>query len=298
MSASEPKRSIPSVSKDGNHDAPVAAATALERRLDEREGELNSTRRQLVQQIMTDSEETYFLSSRELAKRYNVDVGTVIRTTQAMGYKRYADFTSDLRSHFVVRITPYSIMKATSQKGRRSIADHIQDSIKLGTHNLGALQSQLEPRGVIEIAKRINNSNRIMVIGVDYAASLSYLFSYLLVAFGFDSEAPVGSAAVIQQKVSLLGPKDLLIAISFGRCLKITVAAAIQARDGGTFTVGITDHSRSPVARFCNACLITPTSSTELSVSYVAPVSAIEAVLTASVYLNPKRTLAVLKRKE
>ncbi|MGH9684225.1 MAG: hypothetical protein ACRD4S_11525 [Candidatus Acidiferrales bacterium] len=41
-----------------------------------------------------------------------------------------------------------------------------------------------------------------------------------------------------------------------------------------------------------------PTASAELSVSYVAPVSAIEAVLTACAYLNPKRTLALLKHKE
>ena len=72
----------------------------------------------------------------------------------------------------------------------------------------------------LEIAKRIDRARRIMVVGIDFAASLSNLLAYGLVSVGYDAEAPAGSAGNLRQKILLLGPKDLLIAISFGRCLQ------------------------------------------------------------------------------
>lgn len=273
--------------------------TALEENFDRASGTLSAGRKNLVEKILEDSDETYFLSSRELAKRYGVNVGTIVRTVQALGYRRYADFISDLRAHFVVRINPYTVMKAATGRGRRRVSDHIRGCIDLGANNLTVLRAELDPKKVIELAKRINRARRIVVIGVDLASSLSYYFSYLLVAYGgFDAEAPVGSADHLNQKVDLLGPRDLLIAISFGRCLQTTVDAAIRANERRATTFGITDSDRSPIARFCGSSLIVPTSSAELSFSYVAPVSAIEAVMTACAFLNPRRTLVVLKRKE
>jgi DNA-binding MurR/RpiR family transcriptional regulator len=284
---------------NGQHPDVVNRTTSLEENLDRAASGLSSNRRQLVRRIAEEAEETYFLSSRELAKRYKVDVGTIVRTIQALGYKKYADFISDLRAHFVVRINPYTIMQAATRKGRRSVPDHIRECVELGANNLGALQSELDTKRVIDLAKQIRRARRIVIIGVDLAATLSYYFSYLLVAYGgFDAESPVGSSTHVNQKVNLLGKKDLLIAISFGRCLRTTVDVAIHARKRGVMTFGITDSNRSPIARFCDSYLIMPTASTELSVSYVAPISAIEAVLTACAYLNPERTLAILKRKE
>ncbi|HEV2617226.1 MAG TPA: MurR/RpiR family transcriptional regulator [Candidatus Acidoferrales bacterium] len=299
MTSSARKQSLSSALPNGQVGEDWSRITALEENFDRASGTLSASRKNLVEKILQDSDETYFLSSRELAKRYGVNVGTVVRTTQALGYRRYADFISDLRAHFVVRINPYTVMKAATVRGRRRVSDHIRGCIDLGANNLSALRAELDPKKVIELAKRINRARRIVVIGVDLAATLSHYFSYLLVAYGgFDAEAPVGSSAHLMQKINLLGSKDLLIAISFGRCLRDTVEGAVHGGKRGVPTFGITDSNRSPIARFCDSCLIVPTASAELSVSYVAPASVIEAVLTACAYLNPKRTLAVLKHKD
>lgn len=300
-SANSPMRNMRTKSPDslGGRGGNSNRSTALEENFDRAMNALGTRRKNLIQTILDDSEETYFLSSRELAKRYRVDVGTIVRTTQALGYKRYADFISDLRAHFVVKINPYTVMKAATLRGRRSVPDHIRDCVELGTNNLGALRSEVDPRKIMDLAKAIRRARKILVVGVDLATTLSYYFSYLLVAYGgFDAEAPVGTAAHLNQKASLLGPRDLLIAISFGRCLQATVDSAVHANERGARTFGITDSNRSPIARFCGSFLIVPTSSAELSVSYVAPVSVIEAVMTACAFFNPKRTLALLKRKE
>src|SRR5438105_15962476 len=165
-------------------------------------------------------------------------------------------------------------------------------------NNLQTLRSGLDADHVIQLAKRLTRARRIMVVGVDFAAALSYLLAYGLTSLGYDAEAPIGSTGNLHQKVSLLGSKDVLIAISFGRCLQATVDAALHARDNGVPTFGITDSEKTPIARFCDSFWVTSIANASFHGSYVAPLAAINALLTACAQIKPQRSLATLRRKE
>jgi len=282
-----------------NHDGAGGRAprTNIEERLAKAAPNLNPSRRKLLTEILDNSEDTYFLSSRELAKRYDVDAATIVRTIQVLGYERYADFLADLRAHFVLRISPYTVMKAAARQ-KRTISDYVEHSLEMEGHNLDKLRSALTAQEVIKAARSISRARRILVVGIDLAAALSHLLSYSLASLGFDSEAPTGSAGNLHQKVRLLGPRDLLIAISFGRCLKETVEAVIRAHKGGVPTFGITDSDRSPIARFCDSHWIASIANPSFNASYVAPVAAINALLVACAHLQQDRSLAWMKEKE
>jgi DNA-binding MurR/RpiR family transcriptional regulator len=136
------------------------------------------------------------------------------------------------------------------------------------------------------------------VVGVDLAASLAWFLAYGLMPVGLDAEAPVGSAGNLLHKIDLLTEKDLLIAISFGRCLRETVHAVRRARTRGVPTFGITDGSTTPIAMHCDAHLLVPISSPSFTGSYVAPMALINAITLACTHLQPKRALAILRRTE
>lgn len=270
---------------------------SLETALAQAGPKLNPSRRRLLREILDNSQDAYFLSSRELAKRYAVDTATIVRTVQALGYNRYADFLADLRSHFVSRITPYSVMK-TAAREHRGLPDRVRRSLEMESRNLEALRSSLHPAQVVAIAKLINRSRRIMVVGVDLAAALATLLAYGLVSLGHDAEAPVGSAGNLQQKVDLLGPKDFVIGISFGRCLRATVDSVVRARKRRVPTFGITDSETSPIARFTDSSWIVSIANPSFHGSYVAPLAAMNALLAACSHIHPQRSLALLRRKE
>ena len=271
--------------------------TALETRFADAEPNLSASRQRLIREIIDHPEETYFLSSRALAKRYDLDPTTIVRTVQALGYKRYGEFAADLRSHFVTRITPYAVMRS-AVRDKRSVADHIEHTLEVDIHNLSDLRNKLDAAKVLAVAKSIDRARRILVVGIDFAFSLSNLLAYGLASIGYDAEAPVGSAGNLQQKILLLGPKDLLIAISFGRCLQDTVDAVVRAGENHVPTFGLTDSDKSPIARFADTFLVTSVASPSFHGSYVAVVSAINALLVACSQLHPQRSLAVLRRKE
>src|SRR5438105_372555 len=261
------------------------------------QAKLSRSRRQLVREILDNHEETFFLSSREMAKRYNVDAATIVRTAQALGYERFADFASDLRRHFVKQITPYTVLKAATRE-RRSVPDHIRHCLERDTENLSVLRSSIDVDRVVELAKLIHRSRRILVVGVDLAASLAWFLAYGLTPLGFDAEAPVGSAGNLQHKIDVLTAKDLLVAISFGRCLRETVESVLRAHERGVPTYGVTDGDTTPIAMHCDAYLVAPTGSPSFAGSYVAPMALINAIIVASAHLRPKRSLDMLGRTE
>jgi DNA-binding MurR/RpiR family transcriptional regulator len=258
---------------------------------------LSGSRRRLIREILDNHEETFFLSSRELAKRYNVDAATIVRTVQALGYERFADFAADLRQHFVNHITPYTVLKAATQE-KRSITQQIQHCLERDVESLSVLRSSVESDRAVDLAKRIHGARNILVVGVDLAASLAWFLAYSLTPLGFAAEAPVGSTGNLQHKIDLLTGKDLLVAISFGKCLRETVEAVDRAHGRGIPTFGITDSDTTPIALHCDKYLLTPTSSPSFTGSYVAPMALLNTIIVACAHLRPKRALAMLSLTE
>jgi DNA-binding MurR/RpiR family transcriptional regulator len=268
--------------------------SAVEKRFIAARSRLGPQRQKLIRSILDNSAETCFLSSRELAKRYDVDAATIVRTVQALGYNGFADFTMDLRQHFLTRVTAYTALKAATE-GKQSINDIIDHSIDKSFENLNTLRTELDRNRVVEIAKLIHQSRKILVVGVDLAASLAYHLAYGLAAVGIDAEAPPGSEGILQHKVKVLKKTDLLIAISFGQCLRVVVEAVLRAKKNGVATFGITDGNTTPIARYCDSYLISTTASPSWINSYAAPMTLLNAILIACAHLDPKRSLTQLK---
>ena len=283
--------------KNGSASASVDddGATYLEARFLEAKRHLSSSRQRLLNQILKEADETFYLSSREMANRYGVDAATIVRTVQAIGYKKFADFSHDLRNHFVTQITPYTSMKAATQESK-SVTDYVHQSVEKDLENLNALKARLEVDKIIELAKQIHVTRRVIIVGIDFAASLASSLAYGLVRLGCDAEAPTGTSGSVQNKISIMTGKDLLVAVSFGKCLRETVEAVKRAHRREVPTFGITDSDKTPVARFCDQYLITPTGRSSFIDSYVAPVAAINAILIACAHTQPKRALKLLEQ--
>ncbi len=272
-------------------------AVPLDVRFAQARQRLSPRRQKLIEAVLDHAEETFFLSSRDLARRLDVDAATIVRTIQAMGYRHFADFAADLRRYFLAKVTPYAVLKAETKEGR-NLADHIARSLDRDLDNVTRLKAQLSIDGVTELARQIHKSRRILVVGVDLAASLASLLAYALTPLGFSAEAPVGSAGNLRHKVRVLGTSDLLVAISFGRCLRETVEAVITARQKGVPTFGITDTPATPIARHCDRYLLATIASPLYTGSYAAPVTLINAILTACSQTQPNRSLAQLRQSE
>jgi DNA-binding MurR/RpiR family transcriptional regulator len=188
-------------------------------------------------------------------------------------------------------------MQAATRE-KQSVADRLRQNVDKDIANLHLLKTGLDTTQVIAVAKRIHRARRVVVIGIDLAASLAHFLAYGLAVQGFDAEAPVGSAGNLIHKIKVLDSKDLVIAISFGRCLRETVEAAQRARQQGVPTFGITDSDTTPLAKYCDGYVVASIASSVFTGSYVAPMAAINTIIAACAHLHPQRTLALLRDYE
>jgi RpiR family transcriptional regulator, carbohydrate utilization regulator len=291
------KNSRTAIAPRGRQKSSPGNSTGLEARFARAEPHLSRSRKKLLHMILENPEDTFFLSSRELARRYKVDAATIVRTIQALGYSKFAAFAADLRSHFIARITPYALLKAASRE-KRTLNDRIRHSLDLDLRNLQSLQSSINSESIVKLAKLVKRARRIVVVGIDLAASLSWHLSYGLMSLGFAAEGPVGGTGNIQKRVRSLTSRDLLIAISFSQGLRETVEAALRAKKQGVPTFGITDSADTAIARICDSVAITSVASVSFANSYVAPMALIGAILVACAHTRTARTLALLRRSE
>jgi RpiR family carbohydrate utilization transcriptional regulator len=275
----------------------LAPSSRIQTRLADAQGRLNPRRRQLLAAIVDSASETFFLSTHQLARRYRVNPATIVRAVQVLGYERFADFAEDMREHFVVRLTPYTIM-AASVRAPGTITEHMQRALDRDRDNLEALRGSPDMPAILDLARRIHRARRVVVVGVDLAATLASFLAYGLLPLGFDAEAPVGSSGLLYHKIRTLTKQDLVIGISFGRCLFETVDALKRARERGVPTFGITDAVSTPIARHADGCLMVSISSTAYTGSYVAPMALFNALFMACAHIKPKRSLARLLESE
>ena len=73
-------------------------------------------------------------------------------------------------------------MKAAT-RGKRSVEDHVEQSLRMEAQNLSALDSSVSPQSIVEMARKIEQADRIVVVGVDLAYSLSWFLAYGLVGW-------------------------------------------------------------------------------------------------------------------
>ena len=271
--------------------------TPLEQRLQLSEGKLSPRRKRLLQSVLDNAEDTYYLSSRKLARRYGVDAATIVRTIQVLGYHDYSTFLADLRSHFVTRITQYRVMQATARQ-HRSIQEQVRYSLQLDRANFEGLGESVPVERIVALARRLHKAHQIVVVGVDFAYSLAWLMAYGLSWLGLRVEAPMGSYGNLHHRARALGSNDILVAISFGRCLRVSVEAAQTARRQGAWTFGITDAANSPIASVCHDHWVVSVTNPIHKGSYVAPVAALNALQVACAHLEPKRSLMCLEEIE
>ena len=255
---------------------------------------LSPRRRQLISPVLDNPKEFVLLSARALADKLNVDAATAVRIVLRMGFGSYREFQRFLHDLAMSQATGLDMMQTSQAKGS-SLAAHVQEAVDQAITNAQQLRNSLEPDRVAALAKRIRDARRILIFGGDLAASLAGFFGYHLRILGFTAVEGHGTGDTIHL-AQTAGKKDLVIAISFRRGLRETVAAMQEAKANGCYCVGITDTHISPIARFSDECFIASVDTPAFGNSYAAPMCLIDGIVAAASHCQRAGRESVLER--
>jgi DNA-binding MurR/RpiR family transcriptional regulator len=255
---------------------------------------LAPSRQEIVRHILAEPRTYVLLSLRTASRQLKIDAATLLRTVQAMGFKRYHDFQQYLHDRSIAFSTAIDALEHGAEHGN-SVEALIAKSIDRDIENLRQLRSALDRGQVVALANKLHTARRILVFAGDLSRSLARYLDYNLGTLGLNTVAALTPGEIVH-RVRHVTNKDVVIAISYGRGLQQTVEGLRDAQENGAFCVAISDTFLSPLARLADQFFVTSTEHVSYADSYVAGMALLNAVLVACANVRRQRNVSVLKK--
>jgi RpiR family carbohydrate utilization transcriptional regulator len=257
--------------------------------------DLSETRQQVIRPVLESPREFVLLNVRDMAKRLATGPATVVRIVQALGFDSYKDFQHYLHDLSITSSTILDSMQAAGSTTQTP--KFLRDSRNLIQQNLDYVLDRVDLQQILNIAVRIHEARRILLLGGDMAASLVDYMEYHLTIAGL----PVLAATTPGRATHLVrstGKDDIVIGISFRRGLRMTIEGIQKAHENGTYCIGVTDSPLSPLARFSDELVIVPINSLSFAASYAAPTVLIDLITAGVGSLRRKQVVDRLKEAD
>jgi len=258
---------------------------------------LTRAQRKMLEYILSHEDESIFLNIEGLAKKANVSKATVVRLSKSLGYKGYPEFQKELRLHFRNKLTSTSRLQKTVGKVANE-GDVLIKVLQTDLDNIAETLKQIPIQEFRKFIKSIDLAERIIIVGLRSAYSLAI---FLGIALEFLQK----NVWVVQPGIGdmwdrMLGLKkgDIVIGISFPRYTKQTVEVLRFAKQKGVKTLAVTDSLVSPLAQYADFVLTARCQLDSFIESFTAPLSLINAIVTALGVLSKNRSMKSLKELE
>ncbi|MDA0680986.1 MAG: MurR/RpiR family transcriptional regulator [Proteobacteria bacterium] len=196
-----------------------------------------------------------------IASRCNVQPSTIVRFAKAFGYRGASDMQRLFRNEILSASPAPSYSERIRQFRKRSdevdwLSPHnvLHDFAESNIIALEHLREVVLPADLEKSVELMHKAHTVYLAGVrrsfPVAAYLAYSLSHVEKrAFLLD-----GVAGMTSEQSWMLGPEDVVIAISFRPYSDDTAAVAERARANGAPLIAISDSRLSPIARDAAVC--------------------------------------------
>lgn len=215
---------------------------------------LTQSQKKIAKYLSDHYEMAAYMSAHTLADAAGVSDATVIRFSTAVGFKGYADMTSQMRAGISVGKTPEQRMTKSLEllQNQKYLCKQI---IQKDMDNLLHFAKEFDIERIRSAVNLICTARRIFLLGIGSSSLLINFLHMQLRRMGFDVICASESGMFDYEKMLLMKKNDLLIACTFPRYAKNTLNAATYAKKKGTKIISITDSDFSPICVTSNVIL-------------------------------------------
>ncbi|MFF0445302.1 MurR/RpiR family transcriptional regulator [Streptomyces sp. NPDC004609] len=193
-----------------------------------------------------------YATAAEVASRAGVNRATVIRFAQSVGHSGWPRFQAGLRAVYLAR---------RSGPGRSPAAGGglLAASFARDAQNLRELERSFDFEAARTVVRAVRAARRTVVVASGTHAVAANALAMEGAAHGFPIVYEDRGGPHLANALAGLGAGDCVVAWSFWRHYRQTVAALRVARAAGAVTCVITDTRHSPPAREAAHVLVVPT---------------------------------------
>jgi RpiR family transcriptional regulator, carbohydrate utilization regulator len=180
-------------------------------------------------------EDLIYKSITLASEESGIGYGTIVRFTQKLGFSGFQDF----KIHLAVEAGK----GAPADEG----SDWLEKSGELSARTMGTAIRALGEERLREAAEALAKARSILIAAVAGSFPVAMELAYRLSRLGLAAWAEQDSHLQMI-RASLLGPSDLLFAISSSGSTKEILECAALSRDNGSRVLSLTNFAKSPLA--------------------------------------------------
>jgi RpiR family carbohydrate utilization transcriptional regulator len=271
-----------------------ASKLARDMSLSARVALLSEKRQEIIRPVFDAPRSYVLLSIRALAKRLKTDPATIVRIVQGMKFASYRQFQHYMHELSIALATSLDTMQ-TSAVNKLTVPAQVKASLAQDLKNLTAFINTIDARRITSVVRRLYAAKRIVLLAGDLAVNLVRFLEHHLNVLGLPVSSAISPGEIVH-KMRHVGPKDVVLAVSFRRGLRPTVEGLRQAHGNLAYCVAVTDSLVSPMAEIADECFLTMVETPSFGASYVAPIALFDAIVVACANFRRAHTLTLLKK--
>jgi len=253
--------------------------------------------RKVAEYLFHNLDQAILLNSTQIAAKAEVSQATVTRFITALGFSGFSKFKRSIAQKLLEDSSTSTrlVESAKTLKGRTSV---FTDILRGDVENIGALSSQIPEEIFEEAVNRLCSARTIYILGLRSSYALAFYLAFDLRFFLSSVKLIDLGVGDIPERLRNVGPPDVLVAISFKRYTRETVKITEKVKKKGVFVLGITNSELSPIAQMSDRVLIAETRIPAYFESFTAPMSLLNALITAIAIKGKKTALPALNDLE
>jgi len=235
--------------------APPKTAEELRAAILDRYESLSKRLQQIARYVLDAPNEVALETLAVLADRAGVQPSAIVRFAKTFGYPGASQMQRLFRDGLLSGATALGygervrhFNEAVSRRaddGAQVLAEFVEGNV-LALQNLGQSVGEADMQRAVGL---IAKAETVYVMGFRRAFPVSSYLAYSLQQLGKKTQFVDGVAGLARQQVQTMGPKDLLVAVSYQPYADETVQAVDAATARGIKVLAISDSLVSPIAK-------------------------------------------------
>ncbi|MFC9085596.1 MurR/RpiR family transcriptional regulator [Nocardiopsis dassonvillei] len=257
-------------------------------------GRLGRAAERVVRVLRDEPRFASYASTAELAERAGVNVATVVRAAQALGFTGWPALRVELRSRYLASLSAGEVLAEHAG----SDADPVREAFRADREGLRDLERTLDPARVRALAGAVHGARRTRVVGSGTFAAPGVQLAHAAGIMGYDVERLDLGGTGLVSALARMGPGDLLLACDLWRLPVALRSAARVARERSVPVAVITDRRDSPLVEGAEHVLLVPSEGVGMFPSLTPAMAVVHAVLAEMARLGGDAVLAAVRDTE
>ncbi|SFS72587.1 MurR/RpiR family transcriptional regulator [Saccharopolyspora flava] len=253
---------------------------------------LRSKGASVLQVLLTQPRRVSYGSAAEAAALAGVNVATVSRTAQALGFTGWSDLQQELRARYLSSLSAPDVASAQHTEGELGTA-----SLRRDLESLAVLNRRLDEQLLRTVAEAIARARRTVIVANGSYLAVGSALGHNVQLAGYDASV-VHDEAELANAISRVGPDDVVIAISFWRLYQSTVTAAEEAHERGARVFALTDAASPALAAAAEEVVLIPAEGVAFFPSLAPGLAMAQAIAAQLSTVDPDRTRRSIEAAE